>query len=1295
MTYESCPPIDTVKPKLSFVKDTLKVKVSKDNQLEDEMNRSQQTMIHEICPPRECEKERLLVSERPSVMEKGRSSQVEDLKKFSNDVPTVQDQNNKAERHEEDTIIHDNSLPVGSGKERLSLSESTSVLENGLPSQILEDPKKLVKDDHQDGKKFVQDEGCMEGRNLDMSKYTDERDRQEGGAGGEWEAAKHFNQLFCGVKNKIASFMAWQTDTEKKEDLMDTDACRRSQLQSEGGPDLVDIEHAEMKTKLTNQVHAGCPGEHVEMEIGFLSEIVDPCEDESVWSNTAGPEKAESSVSLNPVVASSSPESLIFFPFRNEEIHDLMDTNVEQNIGSEESSGIEFMNVREEVLSEMKYEQLQDKCEENNHKALDDACITQNREVLDDDFMNQNPEALDDSCTTQNHEALDDSNIEEINKIVEEPCLLAGKERNESTEEDPKRSLNEESGDDPMHDSHYSESTTERIDENGNCGEDPKRNLDEECREDPLHDSHFPEITTESTDEEYDETKESEKGQHDAQILEETDLEGDLRTGIQATEETHECQEIARDQSQTSHIEEAAGQMHGCNEFMTDDTLDDRSEELEVTEKESFSSEDACMKSESSCIEVITEEITEEASFVTEVVDELTETKNEPIEDTAEQVACFGTVDDDSQKAEDVCLSESEGPFTNDHGSGRVEEVVSSDDKHDSTMEILKSASEAKLKKEETVEFYDSFVELDGITEDEDDEDDDDETLQVENLHSSQSDVYPGKGEIDANVMETESRDILENQTEHVQDSEESLDMGVTNTISGQEVEKCGVDAVQKRRRWFDNGVKVGLAERPSILEGDITEVETDQEALDESILAGSVEIHSDELGSGRQGVNQESVSVNSESTPKRRRWSVKIGEEGLPVPPPLFQGINVEEPQNIVNETLPHSKSESSLGKLNAKSGETLNATEADVSVNWQKDKSSVEVAPRRKRWFASDDNVGPISQPRSSDDAIDQDFEVMGDRENQKCENSSIAEETEVESCKMEEVNDRHVDEMNRKEKERMVVERAIREARERAFAEARDRARRDTSERPNVEVRQKVGAGAQERVGKVPAEARGPSDKASMDAKLRAERAAVERATSEARERALQKALSEKGSHRSREQKNTSSDPNFQSSSSFSRADLSNKGEKYDGFDSESAQRRKTRTERQSRTTEQAATALEEKNRRDLLVQKEQAAKNMMADSLDAELKRWSAGKEGNLRLLLSTLQYILGPESGWQAVSLTDLMAATAVRKAYKKATLCVHPDKLQQRGATIQQKYICERVFDLLKDAWSKLNPNER
>ena len=47
-------------------------------------------------------------------------------------------------------------------------------------------------------------------------------------------------------------------------------------------------------------------------------------------------------------------------------------------------------------------------------------------------------------------------------------------------------------------------------------------------------------------------------------------------------------------------------------------------------------------------------------------------------------------------------------------------------------------------------------------------------------------------------------------------------------------------------------------------------------------------------------------------------------------------------------------------------------------------------------------------------------------------------------------------------------------------------------------------------------------------------------------------------------------------------------------------------------------------------------------------------------------------------------LSHLCSAPAVKKAYRKAALCVHPDKVQQKGATVQQKYIAEKVFDLLK-----------
>lgn len=49
-----------------------------------------------------------------------------------------------------------------------------------------------------------------------------------------------------------------------------------------------------------------------------------------------------------------------------------------------------------------------------------------------------------------------------------------------------------------------------------------------------------------------------------------------------------------------------------------------------------------------------------------------------------------------------------------------------------------------------------------------------------------------------------------------------------------------------------------------------------------------------------------------------------------------------------------------------------------------------------------------------------------------------------------------------------------------------------------------------------------------------------------------------------------------------------------------------------------------------------------------------------------------------------MSLTDLITAASVKKVYRKATLSVHPDKVQQKGANLQQKYIAEKVFDLLK-----------
>lgn len=90
----------------------------------------------------------------------------------------------------------------------------------------------------------------------------------------------------------------------------------------------------------------------------------------------------------------------------------------------------------------------------------------------------------------------------------------------------------------------------------------------------------------------------------------------------------------------------------------------------------------------------------------------------------------------------------------------------------------------------------------------------------------------------------------------------------------------------------------------------------------------------------------------------------------------------------------------------------------------------------------------------------------------------------------------------------------------------------------------------------------------------------------------------------------------------------------------------------------------------------------------DILDEKIRLWSTGKEADIRLLLSSLHHILWSNSGWLPAPLSNIIETSHVKKAYQRARLCLHPDKLQQRGATLQQKYIAEKAFTILQDAWA-------
>ncbi|KAJ0236974.1 Chaperone DnaJ-domain superfamily protein [Hirschfeldia incana] len=92
---------------------------------------------------------------------------------------------------------------------------------------------------------------------------------------------------------------------------------------------------------------------------------------------------------------------------------------------------------------------------------------------------------------------------------------------------------------------------------------------------------------------------------------------------------------------------------------------------------------------------------------------------------------------------------------------------------------------------------------------------------------------------------------------------------------------------------------------------------------------------------------------------------------------------------------------------------------------------------------------------------------------------------------------------------------------------------------------------------------------------------------------------------------------------------------------------------------------------------------------------EIRIWLTGKETNIRLLLSTLHHVLWSNSNWHAIPLANLRDGSQVKKAYQKARLCLHPDKLQQRGGTSPlQKSVASKVFSILQEAWAVYVTNE-
>lgn len=112
------------------------------------------------------------------------------------------------------------------------------------------------------------------------------------------------------------------------------------------------------------------------------------------------------------------------------------------------------------------------------------------------------------------------------------------------------------------------------------------------------------------------------------------------------------------------------------------------------------------------------------------------------------------------------------------------------------------------------------------------------------------------------------------------------------------------------------------------------------------------------------------------------------------------------------------------------------------------------------------------------------------------------------------------------------------------------------------------------------------------------------------------------------------------------------------------------------------------------REAAAEAEKAQKVDLRDQIKPKMDAWSKGKQDNIRALLSTLHTVLWANSGWKPPGLTDLVEASKVKRCYMKANLVVHPDKVKQKGGSIEQVVTADIAFDILKVAWGRFEEGE-
>ena len=165
------------------------------------------------------------------------------------------------------------------------------------------------------------------------------------------------------------------------------------------------------------------------------------------------------------------------------------------------------------------------------------------------------------------------------------------------------------------------------------------------------------------------------------------------------------------------------------------------------------------------------------------------------------------------------------------------------------------------------------------------------------------------------------------------------------------------------------------------------------------------------------------------------------------------------------------------------------------------------------------------------------------------------------------------------------------------------------------------------------------------------------------------------------RNQKQKNTGSGPSTSHGLNQHRTGISS--------EQRAADRIKLRKQEERKAIQEK---VEQKRKLEENEEKEQETRAVLAKSLGPKLTQWSCpdGTPKNIRALLCTLHTVLWEGAEWKPVSV--LVRPIDVKKAYRKALLLVHEDKL--KGGTAEQKYIGQAVFESLNKQFTIFSQNE-